>query len=259
MPRPAKFDVSQATAVGESQILEGFAHSASALSTVEKITKGPGPDYLRNDFNDLLRVKQRSILQVVIGPVLTKDDGADGFPTLANLGPITEEAVVKILQSVSVSSNFVITISNAEKRLAKIRFEGLRARDNRDRLLSSWKMLREKHSVWASPDQPMDLSKMEINAKRFGIALRKSKDELKQAYVEVRNGVLYIAQTKIAPVYMIPETDKWPLVNSVVLEALLDNRGFPWTSRKIRRSPDDIAKKIWDTVWSAQDGDSMEC
>jgi hypothetical protein len=93
---------------------------------------------------------------------------------------------------------------------------------------------------------------MEINAKRFGIALRKSSDSLKQAYVEVRNGVLFIGQTRIAPVYLIPEEEKWPRINAVVLESLSSIKGLPWTSRKIKRSPDETAEKIWDIIWAPE-------
>ncbi len=210
------------------------------------------PDYgsLQDDFAKLLQAKSRTQLQVVMGPILTKDDGADGHPKADELEPITDEDVSQILAATGVRANYTITVTNAEKRLARIRFEGLAAREARDSFLSAWKQLNEEHGVWVSPDQPIDLSRMEWNAKKFGITLRKSYAAIGNPYVTVQDGVLLIGATPIAPVYLIPEPAKWPLINQIVLEALSGNKDLPWVTRKLRVPKASLASKIWEVVWA---------
>jgi hypothetical protein len=212
------------------------------------------PDFgsLQEDFGKLLQAKSRTRLQVVMGPILTKNDGVDGRPKADELTPISDEEVSAVLDAVGVKVNYAITVMNAEKRIVKIRFEGFAARDARDSLLSAWKPLNEEHGVWISPDQPVDLSKMEWNAKKFGITLRKSHAAVGNPYVTVQDGVLLIGATPIAPVYLIPEPDKWPVINPIVLEALSGNKDLPWAKRKLRVQSGSLATKIWDAIW-AQD------
>ncbi len=243
-PLRESYDQSQASGVLYSKSLRS-SPNMSLLSTF--------PDYgsLQDEFGKLLQAKSRTQLQVVMGPILTKDDGVDGRPKPDELEAVSDDEVAAILADVGISSSYVITIMNAEKRLVKVRFEGLTARDSRDTLLAAWKKLNEDHGVWISPDQPIDLSKMEWNAKKFGITLRKSFASIGNPYVTVQDGVLLIGATPVAPVYLIPEPAKWPLINQIVLEALSGGKDLPWAKRKLHAPSGSLASKIWDVAWAS--------
>jgi hypothetical protein len=103
--------------------------------------------------------------------------------------------------------------------------------------------------MWASHDQPVDLSKMIVNAKKFGIGLRETSNLPATSYVDVKDGVLFIGAIRIAPVYLIPEPDKWPTVGPIVLEEIKAHLSKPWAVRKVRSATSAIVAKIWDSVW----------
>jgi hypothetical protein len=92
---------------------------------------------------------------------------------------------------------------------------------------------------------------MEWNAKKFGITLRKSFAQIGNPYVNVQDGVLLIGATPIAPVYLIPEQAKWPLINQIVLDALSGGKDLPWAKRKLRTPKGSLATKIWDAAWAS--------
>jgi hypothetical protein len=209
----------------------------------------PDPSNLKEDFRNLLAIKKRNRMQLVIGPVLSKTDG-DGFLDKDNLEPLTEGNVADAIRGIEVEGTFSVTITNAEKRMARVRFEGLYAVESCKRVLAAWKQLRDEFLMWASPDQPVDLSKMTVNAKRFCIALREVGRLPATSYVDVHDGVLFIGAIRIAPVYLIPEKDKWPLINDIVAEQIKNFLSLPWTVRKVRGSSPDMVKQIWDAAWS---------
>jgi hypothetical protein len=102
--------------------------------------------------------------------------------------------------------------------------------------------------MWASPDQPVDLSKMEVNAKKFGIELRGTAGLPSNSYVEVRDGVLFIGAIRIAPVYVFPEAEKWNLIRPVIQDEIKKFMGLPWPIRKLRAANLDFTTKIWDAA-----------
>jgi hypothetical protein len=112
--------------------------------------------------------------------------------------------------------------------------------------------------MWAGPDQPVDLARMEANAKKFGIALRSEAKLPSNSYVTVTDGVLFIGAIRVAPVYMIPEPSKWPLVNHVVAAEIKSFLSLPWTTRKVMAASVDMSTKIWDVAWKdSQQGNAV--
>ncbi len=208
----------------------------------------PDPSELKDEFRSLLAVKNRNRTQIVLGPVLSKVDG-DGFLDKDNLETLSENDIASVMRSLRVEGTFTVTITNAEKRMARVKFDGLNAETACKKVLASWKLLRDEFKMWASPDQPVDLSKMTVNAKRFGIALRGEGNLPATSYVDVHDGVLFIGAIRIAPVYLIPEKDKWPLINQIVVSQIKNYLAMPWAVRKVRGSSPDMVKKIWDVAW----------
>ncbi len=208
----------------------------------------PDPSNLKEDFRSLLAVKKKNKAQIVLGPVLSKTPG-DGFLDKDELEELSEDEVAHAIRKLRVEGEFTVTITNAEKRMARVRFDGFNAEAACSKILTSWKQLRDEFRMWASPDQPVDLSKMIVNAKRFGIALRGDGNLPATSYVDVHDGVLFIGAIRIAPVYLIPEKDKWPLINSIVVSQVKNYLALPWTVRKVRGSSPDMVKQIWDAAW----------
>jgi hypothetical protein len=208
----------------------------------------PDPGNLRDDFKRMLQVKKNNSKQLIFGPVLSKTPG-DGFLDKDNLTPLTEEEIDEAIRATETEGTFIITIANAEKRIAKVRFEGESAAASCEKIITSWRTLRDDFQMWAGPDQPVDLARMEANAKKFGIELRNGAKLPSNSYVTVTDGVLFIGEIRVAPVYVIPEPAKWPLVNPIVLNEIKTFLSLPWTARKVRGSSIDMVSKIWDAVW----------
>jgi hypothetical protein len=136
--------------------------------------------------------------------------------------------------------------------MAKVRFEGESAVACCEKIIASWRVLRDDFHMWAGPDQPVDLARMETNAKKFGIALRTDSKLASNSYVTVVEGVLFIGAIRIAPVYLIPEPARWPLISNIVLEEIKSFLSLPWTVRKVRGATLDMVSKIWDAAWKEQ-------
>jgi hypothetical protein len=206
------------------------------------------PGNLQAEFKDLLAVKSKNKKQIILGPVYSKNPG-DGYWDKNNLEPLDDEhEIAEAIRATGTIGHFIVTITSAEKRIARVRFEGESAQACCQKVLSSWKVLRDDHHMWASPDQPVDLSKMEVNAKKFGIDLRGTAGLPSNAYVEVRDGVLFIGAIRIAPVYVFPDATKWDLIRPVVQEEIKTFMGLPWPVRKLRAANLDFTSKIWDAA-----------
>ncbi len=206
------------------------------------------PANLQAEFKDLLEVKLKNKKQLILGPVYSKTPG-DGYWDKDNLEPLEDESeIAEAIRSTGVEGHFVVSITSAEKRIARVRFEGQSALTCCQKVLAAWKVLRDNHHMWASPDQPVDLSKMEVNAKKFGIDLRGTAGLPSNAYVEVRDGVLFIGTIRIAPVYVFPDDTKWDLVKPVVQEEIKTFMRLPWPIRKLRAANLDFTSKIWDAA-----------
>ncbi len=206
------------------------------------------PGNLQAEFKDLLAVKSKNKKQLILGPVYSKTPG-DGYWDKNELEPLDDEnEIADAIRATGVVGHFVVTITSAEKRIAKVRFEGESALACCQKVLGAWKVLRDDHHMWASPDQPVDLSKMEVNAKKFGIDLRGTAGLPSNAYVEVREGVLFIGTIRIAPVYVFPDASKWNLIRPVVQEEIKAFMGLPWPIRKLRAANLDFTSKIWDAA-----------
>jgi hypothetical protein len=208
----------------------------------------PDPSNLKDDFREMLAVKKKNRAQVVVGPVFSKTTG-DGFLDKNNLTALGEDEVDDAITKILGGAAFSVTIIKAEKRMARVRFGGLDGETQTKRLLASWRQLRDEFSMWASPDQPIDLSKMTVNAKRFGIALRENSSLPTTSYVDVQDGVLYIGAIRIAPVYLIPDKEQWPKINGIVESQIKDYLALPWTIRNVKGASSDMVKRIWDAVW----------
>jgi hypothetical protein len=206
------------------------------------------PGNLQAEFKDLLAVKKKNKKQIILGPVYSKTPG-DGFWNKDQLEPLDDEnEIADAIRATGTAGHFVVTITSAEKRIARVRFEGESGLACCQKVLSSWKILRDEYHMWASPDQPVDLSKMEVNAKKFGIELRGTAGLPSNSYVEVRDGVLFIGAIRIAPVYVFPEASKWDLIRPVIQEEIKSFMGLPWPVRKIRAANLDFTTKIWDAA-----------
>jgi hypothetical protein len=227
---------------------DGRPVTSSVFSRPSPLDACPDPSNLKDDFRGLLDVKKTNKAQIIIGPVLSKTDG-DGFLDKDSLNPLTETKVADVIKELRVEGIFSVTITNAEKRMARVRFEGMFGEAACKKILASWKQLRDEFCMWASPDQPVDLSKMTVNAKRFGIALCNEGNLPATSYVDVHDWVLYIGAIRIAPVYLIPEKSKWPLINPIVVSQIKAFLALPWTVRKVKCSSPDMVKQIWDAAW----------
>jgi hypothetical protein len=216
--------------------------------TTSPLDACPDPGNLKEEFRGLLAVKEKNKNQVVFGPVLSKSSG-DGFYDKENMRPLDENEIADIIRDLKIEAMFVVTVTNAEKRMARVRFEGPNADAACRKVLSEWKKLRNTWAMWASPDQPVDLSKMIVNAKRFGIALRTDGNFPTTSYVDVRDGVLFIGSVRVIPVYLVPESEKWPLVTPIVVRHMKKIMSLPWTRRKAQGSMPEMSEEIWDAVW----------
>ncbi len=208
----------------------------------------PDPSNLKDEFRSLLQAKHKNRKQIVIGPVLSKENG-DGFLDKDNLNPLQEDEVSNAIRAVGVSGPFCVTVTNPEKRMARVRFEGQHAETACETVIASWRLLRDEFAMWAGPDQPVDLSKMIVNAKKFGIALRADTNLSANAYVDVKDGILFIGAIRIAPVYLIPDPLQWPIVSPIVVEEIKSNLSKPWALRKVCSGSSSLVAKIWDAVW----------
>jgi hypothetical protein len=203
----------------------------------------PDPGNLQAEFKQLLQVKRNNKNQLIFGPVFSKTPD-DGFLDKDNLEPLDEEEIAEAIRATGTEGVFTVTVTNAGKRMAKVRFEGASAADCCKKVIASWRTLRDDYMMWAGPDQPVDLARMEANAKKFGIALRTDSKLASNSYVTVLDGVLFIGAIRIAPVYMIPEPARWPLASGVVLQEIKSFLSLPWTARKVRGPTVDMASKI---------------
>jgi uncharacterized coiled-coil protein SlyX len=156
----------------------------------------PVPSNLKEEFRNLLYAKHKNRKQIVIGPVLSKEVG-DGFLDKDNLNPLDDDEVDKAIRAVGVSGTFHVTVTNPEKRMARVRFEGPNAEAACETIIASWRLLRDEFSMWAGPDQPVDLSKMVVNAKKFGITLRADANLPATSYVDVKDGILFIGAIRL--------------------------------------------------------------
>jgi hypothetical protein len=224
------------------------------------LDKCADPGNLQAEFKQLLQVKRNNKKQLIFGPVFSKTPG-DGHLDKDNLEPLDESEIAEAIKATRTEGVFTVTVTNAEKRMAKVRFEGESAVACCENIIASWRLLRDEFSMWAGPDQPVDLAKMEANAKKFGIALRADAKLPPNSYVTVTDGVLFVGAVRVVPVYMIPEPAKWPLINHVVAAEIKSFLSLPWTARKVRASAFDISTKVWDAIWKDPqqdgDGDSM--
>jgi uncharacterized coiled-coil protein SlyX len=239
-----------------SQIQSDLRDLQQKLAEVEKIARSHVPvpvldtcansGNLQAEFKDLLAVKKKNKNQIILGPVYSKTPD-DGFWNKDELEPLEDEnEIAEAIRATGTLGHFVVTITSSEKRIAKVRFEGETAWASCQKVLGSWRVLRDDHHMWASPDQPVDLSKMEVNAKKFGIDLRGTAGLPSNSYVEVRDGVLFIGAIRIAPVYVFPEASKWGLIRPIVQDAIKSFMSLPWPVRKIRAANLDFTEKIWD-------------
>jgi hypothetical protein len=214
----------------------------------DSLSSCPDPGNLQEEFKSLLAAKQKNKHQIILGPIFSKEDG-DGFHDKNDLDDLEEEEVVAALRDAGVVDNFVVIMSNPARRLAKVRFEGPFAEASCKKVLAAWRTLRDDHQMWAGPDQPVDLSRMTANAKKFGINLRSAQKLPNSSYVEVHDGVLFIGAIRVAPVYLIPGPDKWQLIEGIIGNEIRAFLSLPWTARKVKASSVDMVSLIWDAVW----------
>jgi hypothetical protein len=242
--------------VGRQQSLYGTVLASQGFQRQRTLIldKCPDPSNLKDEFRSLLQVKHKNRKQLIFGPVISKQPG-DGFLEKDKLVALADTDVDAAIQAIGVEGTYNIIVTNAEKRMARVRFEGPLAETSCEKILSSWKLLRDDYKMWAGPDQPaVDLSKMVVNAKKFGIALRTVAALPANSYVDVKDGVLFIGSIRIAPVYLIPEPEKWTLIQNIVLDEIKAILSKPWVTRKVCPGSLGLVDKIWDAAWKNEIG-----